>query len=237
MLTLQLKRVDVAGIYGQPPKLPDRMRLLHPAAADAVVRVQQLLGGRLICSDMLRTMEAQLAARKEKRGVQVPGYSAHHFGLAFDLDVDGTLAALKIKAGYTGLCRVLEKEGWYCHRRDGALDRPEWWHFNYLGSDASDCLGRTAERRPASWERAVEHKIQLHYGEQLRMDLREAQTALAGLRLYSGDVDEEWGPLSRAALTAFRRSWEIPPAPDGELLDLRTQRTLAVLTAERQVTG
>src|SRR3990172_9368429 len=87
---------EVHGIYGvKKDHLPDRMRFLHPAAAASF---HQNLAETVTVSDMFRSAEASLQARRERRGAQRPGFSGHNFGFSIDIDVDRTMRTLGTKA-------------------------------------------------------------------------------------------------------------------------------------------
>lgn len=238
MLTLALTQVSARGIYAtKDGKLPPRWARLHPEAAAALQRVEGFES--FVFSDMFRTPEQSLQAAREKRGVQPPGYSAHNFGLAVDLALEdfavpgvadggtraGTLSQLKVS--YPELCARLAVEGWHCHRRDGKLGA-EAWHFNWLGPHVGVALALALVENPRTWADAAEHAIQAWYGPALVCTETEAQTALAALGLYRGELDGRFGPRSREALRAFQRTWALR---ETGLLDARTQRTLCVVTA------
>lgn len=92
LLSLLLRRVSVLGIYGSSgDAFPRSASLLHPDAAREFERACQQFAP-LRCSDVFRTAEQSLAARASKAGVQPPGFSAHNFGLAIDLDVARMMA-------------------------------------------------------------------------------------------------------------------------------------------------
>ena len=221
VVTLRLRLVafgleQVAGIYrvrGQAGRMPDRCRFLHPDAAASFVGIAD----QVVVSDMFRTPESSLAAVRAGRGAQMPGYSAHNYGLAVDLDISATLARWQFKSKRE-LDEAMEGHGWFCHRRDHKLDF-EAWHYNFLGRGT---VIAAKYKNTSGW---VEGRITQLYGDQLKPDDLEAQGALQKLGFYGGALDGGVGPLTREATRAFQRAWGLPRA-HGEL-DNRTRRTLA----------
>lgn len=237
MLTLALVPVppclgiyDVAGVAHK--SMPARMRYLHPDAARAFAEISAWA----VVSDMYRSPESSLRAVREGRGAQPPGYSAHNFGLAIDIDIaatakrlasvrqsDGTYADL-LPAGAVdkaGLDRVMESHGWWCHRRDHVV-ASEAWHYNFLGVGAKVAGALTSDE--------VEARIVALYGPGLSPGDRECQRLLGALKLYGGEADGDLGPLTREAARAFERAWGLNV--DG-VLDAKTRRTLAYVAAQR----
>lgn len=210
----------VLGIYGPDKnRMPERARYLHPDAA----KVFHVAG--FVVSDIFRSAEASLAAVKAGRGAQPPGYSAHNFGLAIDLDVRSTMKLgnnLKTKAD---LDDVMEKDGWFCHRRDHKLDH-ESWHYTFLG------VGAQVSPRFQTIVYHTEARIMEFYGQSLAPNDLECQKLLQKIGLYGGALDGDIGPLSKAAVEVFRRGWGLY----GKGLDQKTRRTLAYVACERVVT-
>lgn len=229
MLKLRLSQLPetIMGIYS-PPKdiLPTRMRFLAPDAAASYMSLEQT-SHRLRVSDMCRSAESSLQASQEKRGVKPPGYSGHNFGLSVDLDVTWLLKHYGLSKQQ--LDDELAQAGWYCHRKDHEIDS-ECWHFNFFGAepgrylDAAKPFGSTAE--------GLELLIQERYGSMFTLTAVEIQTILKGMRLYSGDLDGDLGPLSRHAIKAFQRTWH--QAETG-LAGASTQRLLAFIGSEREI--
>lgn len=210
-------------------RVPTRARFLHPSAAESFVALEAASGG-LIYTDIFRSADASLAACKSKRGCQRPAYSAHNFGLAFDLDLDATEKSLK--ASYKELTDLLKRYGWFCHRRDGAATGMESWHFNFLGETAGDYLiEATAEH--STWSIPVEKRIAELYGDSFHLANADMQLALTKLKMYSGELDAKIGPLTIAALRAFQRAWGI--TEDRIEVGGVTQRTLAYCAATVEV--
>ena len=212
------------GIYGTHKRsLPERMRWLHPLAKDALVRIEATYPDVVHYSDMFRSAESSRARRRITKFAQPPGFSAHNYGLAVDLDVSGTLA--RMGASKEDLDRTMERYGWYCHRRDHER-KVEEWHYNFLGADAMRWL-QGAQRSTAA---AIESKIQAIYGEQMRvLSTAQLQRALnaAGSSLA---VDGNLGPATHAAVAAFQIAWDLEA--DGSA-GIRTQRTLRYVTADK----
>jgi len=224
MLTIDLTAVPVClGIYtvqGVPHKsMPPRMRFLHPDAAAAFTKIAPWV----VVSDMFRSPESSLQAVREGRGARSPGYSAHNYGLAIDVDIPLSMKNLgvKTKQAFDG---EMAQHGFYCHRRDHVIAF-EAWHFNYLGVNAAVAGALTSDE--------VEAKIVTLYGKFLRPDEHTCQRMLAKLKLYDGEIDGLIGPRSREAIRAFERTWGLNV--DG-VLDAKTRRTLAYVTCERRVT-
>lgn len=226
---LELVQFDldqVVGIYrvdGQPARMPERARYLHPgAAADYLALVRR---GRVVVSDMFRTAESSLAAVKAGRGAQRPGYSAHNLGLAIDVDIRPTMKGLGTHTK-AELDAVMEEHGFFCHRRDHQLGH-EAWHYTWLGR------GAVISPKVRTIVNYTEAQIVAIAGAAaLAPDDAECQRALARLRLYSGAIDGKIGKLSKAAIGAFQRAWDLPAT---EALTARTRRTLALVAAERKI--
>lgn len=229
LLTLKLRRLpNVLGIYGASKNdFPARMSLLQHDAAAAFEAVQSRIGQRLRVSDMFRSPESSLQAMQEKRGVQPPGFSAHNFGLAIDLDTDAMLSALKCSK--VVLDATMSSHGWYCHRRDNQRGMEDW-HYNYLGPGATKYLLGAS---PTNTSAAIEARIVATFGDDLKLDPSEAQEALAKLRFYAGAVDGILGPRSFQAIGAFQRAWKLP---ETGTLDRRTERTLALVSCTFDIT-
>lgn len=211
-------------------RVPTRARFLEPGAAGSLLRLIEGAGAFLVFTDVFRSPESSLAARRSKRGVQPPGFSAHNFGLAVDLDVGASLRAGKLR--YPELVELMADHGWHCHRRDLDATAIESWHFNYLGPDAARYLAAIDPQARNTWGWPVEARIEELYADQFRLTDLEVQQALAALRFYLGDLDGKLGPLSREAVGAFQRAWGLP---DDGVAGPRTRRVLAVVTAEREL--
>jgi hypothetical protein len=245
---MQLRLADItswqiAGPEGDRYKgrLPTRMKYVHPDVVSCLKRI--LVDGYwlLRISDMYRDPIASLMAYVEylagrkSGGVQRPGWSGHNYGISIDVDVEGILVSFRhanlvapfgpsmpLPSTYPELLLWMAERGWSCHRRDGKRG-PEDWHFNCWGE------GRVLPPHGAAgaglW-------IGDHHGSDFDLDETEAQTALQKLGLYHGDLDGDWGPLSKAALMAFERTYALPP--DGRL-DAIACRTLAIASATKEL--
>jgi hypothetical protein len=232
MLSIHLERVpNVLGIYGASGDFfPKSASLLHPEAARDFARACVEVG-RLRVSDMLRTAEQSLEARERKSGVQPPGFSAHNFGLAVDLDVERLCRDLGLKK--VDLDARLAACGWYCHRKDG-LPGSEWWHFNHLGTGPQARAFLATSERSRNTSAAVEARIVQLYGAGLRLSDLGVQECLARAGLYRGALDGILGPRSKQAMAAFQRAWNLEATG---IADARTQRTLALVTADLAIAG
>lgn len=211
-------------------QVPRRARFLEPTTATALLKLLADCDNALVFTDVYRSPEASLAAMRVKRGVQPPGFSAHNFGVAFDLDVGASLRALK--TSYTGLEEMLNKHGWYSHRRDLDPVASESWHHNFYPGDPKKYLNLADLDNHSSWALPVEARIQELYGKDFDFDDVTLQTYLQSLKLYSGELDGKIGPLAQEATRVFQRAWNL--APDGAA-GPRTKRTLAVVAATIQV--
>lgn len=191
--------------YGKDKSLvpvPARMRWLHPAALASWIDTKFSPDSgpvdsapELIVTDVYRSLVSQLEAYESgKRGVQRPGYSAHNFGLAIDLDVKAMMKLLDCDKAELDLW--MDDRNWRCYRDDHKLG-PESWHYSF------DAV------LPGS--KAVEGTIQNRFeGEFTAMRAPEnTQAALAKLKLYNGDIDGKLGPISRRAIQVFQRQWKL----------------------------
>jgi hypothetical protein len=240
VLTLKLTPLPAQfakrGIYPTPggDNLPERFRYLHPDAARSLVAFEAEHPGVLYFSDVFRSPAGSRDARrrrgKDAGGTMPPGYSHHSYGGAFDVAVTKTLK----RSGWTyqRLLSELADHRWFCHRRDARRGHEEW-HFNFMPAPEdggrSPYYQRVDGRRAATWARAAEARIQELYGEQLKLDDLEVQRALARLGLYAGDLDGDHGRLTRAAVLAFQRSWDLTQTGKA---GTATRRVLACVTAE-----
>lgn len=229
LLTLNLRRLtNVLGIYGaNKDQFPARMSLLQHDAAAGFEAVQSLIGQRLRVSDMFRSPEGSLQAMGEKKGVNPPGYSAHNFGLAIDIDTDAMLTALK--ATKPVLDTTMQSKGWYCHRRDGKRGMEDW-HYNYLGENAVRYLACASS---TSTSAAIEMRLVDQFRDDLKLTPVEVQEALAKLRLYAGAIDGQIGPRSKAAIAVFQRAWKLI---ETAVVDAKTERTLALVSCTFNIT-
>lgn len=223
-IVLQQLPESVEGIYGDDKKLmPRAMRRLHPDAAKSYLAIDAL-GVKLRVSDMFRTPEASLRAMQAKPGlVQPPGYSAHNYGFAIDVDLGACLKRFGMsKAQFNAF---MESHGWTCHRLDDARG-PEDWHYNFQ-------VRHLIEAGDKSSAAAVERKMQAVYGLQMKLDATQAQTALKTLRMYMGAIDGKVGPATLGAVATFQRTWRINESG----LGVKTQRVLALATATLNTTA
>ncbi len=219
----QLGVDEVIGIY--PDKLPARMRYLAPGAGASFIAD---LSEFVVVSDMLRSPESSLNARRKGRGgVQRPAYSGHNYGKSIDLDVRKTLASIGLRSKRQ-LDEWMEARGWYCHRRDHKR-KSEEWHYNYFGSDFSTYVRDSDTRTSAGLERMLVAEFGKWW---TKMSNEDAQRALTRLGMYDGDIDGKFGPISREATRVFQRGW-IPGKPVTGRLNTMTKRTLAFVTADR----
>jgi hypothetical protein len=206
----------VHGIYGREGnRLPERMRYLEPAAAKSFLELEGV-----VVSDMLRSPESSLAARRRSRGAQPPGWSGHNYGLSIDLSVTKTLR--NRGENKTELDAYMLERGWYCHRLDHKRKREEW-HYNHG-------IGPYVKDRDRYNSAALERRIQADFADAWDFPSQVLQSYLQDLKLYLGEIDGIVGPLSKEAVRAFQRAWLL--RVDG-IAGRRTRRTLALVTAGR----
>jgi len=219
---------DVLGIYGSSKSdFPKSMSYLAPDAAQAYINICHI--NRLRISDMYRSPEQSLIARQTKSGVQPPGFSAHNFGVAIDVDVDDCLS--RFKKSKPQFDSLMEGFGWYCHRKDGKRGFEDW-HYNFLGDMKSDPTIKSKFESGSTTADAVEEKIRLMYGSHFTLTSKQIQSELSKLKLYSGDIDGIIGPRTRMAVSIFQKTWGLKESGEA---DERTMRTLVTVAADKHV--
>jgi len=227
VMRIELQKIEPIplGVYGPSrDQFAERLAYLHPEAAELLSLLERETGG-LVYSDMYRDAGGSLEAHRAKSGVQPPGYSAHNYGLAFDLAIDDTLR--RLGCSYHELLDRLAAHGWYCYRRDRERGREDW-HFNYLGPRPI-FLG-AATSVPSTWSHVAEANIISRYPELARrMEPNEIQEALAVLFYYPGIIDGELGPVTTDAAHRFAHAWDTDPH------GTRFERTLRFVAAEVSV--
>lgn len=200
-------------------RMPSRTLFLHPEAA-------KNLPPSVRWSDLFRSPAASLQAMQEKSGVKAPGYSGHNFGYSGDVDVTDTMDRLQIGTK-AGLDEYMAGFGWYCYRDDHRMEA-ECWHYNYF-TEVEVSSYQVATTRG---DREIEAKILGSHALDFRLTNEQAQTALKTLRLYDGKIDGDFGARSLNAVRIFQRAWGLKELG---ILDQRTMRTLAVVTATVEV--
>lgn len=223
-MKLTLKRLPIAlRWFKHPSPIPRSYRLLQPEAADALLLLINK-EGMISITDLFRTAELSLLARSEKTGVQPPGYSLHNYGLAIDVDVDGTL---KLRGwSYAKLVEVMKTYGFYPHRTDGSPGF-EQWHFNFLGP-----TGAELTKTYPAFGAAAEMELHKRFGSAWVLNEMGVQESLKSLSLYSGEIDGLIGPRSKQGIAAFCRAWMLPVSPWN---DHKFQRTLAFVSAKFEI--
>lgn len=212
------------------PGFPSRMGFLHPRAAGALRCALRELGQALVLSDAWRAAGASLARRYPdgggvRRGVKPPGFSAHNYGLAIDVDIRRTLQRTGLNKRQ--LDEKLAEHGWYCHRKDHRITS-EAWHYNALVTGrGAEYLQETQGKR--STAAAVEAAILDLYGYAWAPSKLQLQRYLAFLALYTGAIDGLLGRKTREAVEAFQRAWKLKV--DG-VAGPATCRVLALRCAE-----
>lgn len=199
--------------------LPSRMRFIHPDAYNGFLQIAPFL----VISDLFRSPESSLAAVRAGRGARLPGYSGHNYGLSVDINVREAMKKLNVRTKQ-GLDDCMRFQGWWCHRVDGQITalKGESHHYNYLGRDFA-LPDRAKSTAPSIEERIVEL-----YGDRFVLNVDQQQAYLRDTGLYRGEVDGDAGPLTREAIRAFQRTWNLPATGKA---DAKTQRTLAYVTA------
>lgn len=223
MLILPLKQLPSNTLGCYDGRMPARSLFLHPLAAPSFLEHVD----RWVCSDIYRSPEASLVAMKTRKGAQPPGYSAHNFGLAIDLDIKETIEKLRPgkfgAGGKVSLDVYMEKFGWFCHRRDHRMDH-EAWHYTFLGTGAFIA----PNYKNIVWHTAA--RIREVFGAALLPDDTECQRLLQKTGYYGGAIDGKVGPLTLAAVDVFRRGWSLK----GKTID-DIRRTLAVVAADKVI--
>lgn len=234
----------VRGIYNG--KMPTRSLFCHPDVWPSLKRVLP----RVVLSDLTRTAESSLNRMIDKPGLaQPPGFSDHGGGGAFDLAIGES-----IKAGDFKNREMLDRFCMECNfppfwwtpgvnapkpNKPGAETyHHSWW--DPVGPETHLPQGRStaamAERRMLRWYPWLD--VDTWQDEE-----RSAQTMLAKLGHYHGDIDGKFGPLSRAALGMFQRALQVKSwcrkkgvreYREG-YLDRATGRVLAFVSAERVI--
>lgn len=223
MLTLKLQKIEIDGIYGAPPHLPDRAKLLHPDAAGSLA-AYFAKNGMGVASDVFRSPEESLQAMLTKAGVQPPGWSAHNFGLAIDWDVEQMLK--RLSQPYWAFLAGLEEFGWFCHRRDGKRGSEDW-HTTF-----GQLSHRVDPANPQTWASVAEDAILRYYGDSLYPSGTDLQESLKALGLYSGPVDRLVGPQTMAAVRVFGAKWRIA---EKDMFMPFGRRTLAIVSAQKEI--
>jgi hypothetical protein len=223
---VDLTSLAILGPLGTSYKgvMPKRMKFFHPSAAKSFKDLVTAYPG-VAMSDGYRDAMASLVARQNKSGVQPPGWSGHNYGISFDCDVEQTLKNLKVT--YSSLLELFKSYGWTCHRADGQLGS-ESWHFNCLSMGDNPPKGAEG---PQLWMRQ-NYPMFCRKSDATWNDLEWVQTMLQKLKLYGGAVDGSNGPLTRAGINAFCKAYDLKNnGPDERVI-----RTLAIVTAEKEIT-
>lgn len=223
------------GYYGSDgTTMPERYRFLHPEAHAALRQLEAQYPGTFYYTDVFRNATGSKKRREKNRDARVrrgqsaiytgklPGFSAHSYGLSFDLDVHRSLKNLRRTEGDPGLSKadldaVLKQHGWWCHRDgpDGGdhARGHEDWHFNYFGDDPDRWLGHS--RRKTSG--GVEAKVNYLYGPFV-LDLDGIYEHLTRLGYTA----------NKAGIKTFQSDWTLP---DDGVAGPQTQRTLLYVGA------
>ncbi len=198
---------------GKAREMPVRALWLAPDAAKVF---NADMYDKVVVSDMFRSPDSSKAAVAAGRGAAAPGWSAHNYGRAIDIDVRQTMRNLGLGTK-AELDVWMSAHGWWCWREDHVM--PAWkprpneaWHYywapkgvEYIGGGSVQWWNRTmgTDYPPLEWG------IPTH--EQRQKWLRDAG-------FYHGEIDGKWGSMSKQAYYAFTVAW----GP-------RTDRTLAYM--------
>ena len=199
----------VRGIYtigGVPGRMPGRALLLHPDVVDGFMAAAH----QLVVSDIFRSAESSLAAVRAGRGARPPGFSAHNFGLAVDLDIKASMRRGGFKTKEI-LDLAMEQQGFLCHRLDHKITdlKGESHHYNALVDEYATVLASAS-----STAASIEVRILALYSHAWRtVDPTVAQAQLARLGLYRGDLDGKIGPISKQAIRVCSRSSQCRTKP------------------------
>jgi hypothetical protein len=207
---------------------PAKKKYLAPSAAASLKLVEKESGG-LVYSDVWQDSVAVLIASRISQNGPRPGYSSHQFGLGVDLDLTASLDRLKIS--YPELLKLLEKNFWYCYRRDGEPSLCGSEHFDYFGEKAWRYVF-IATNDHRKWNRAAEERIYELYGDDFKLSVSQVQSGLSELGIYALPVSGELDAYTREALMVFQRAWKLPE--DGTA-NMSTCRVLSVLTADLEI--
>lgn len=208
VLNLLLKALsvnEVIGIYDVDGdhvshEMPARLRFLAP---DAAAAWRKDMHDKVVISDMFRSPESSKRAVAEGRGAQPPSFSAHNYGLAVDLDIDDTMTHIGVKKK-VDLDMWMRERGWYCHRVDHKMGH-EAWHYNFLGDPLL-----VISPKVKSTAGYIEQEIRKRYASfWMNASSMHCQELLRQLKLYGGEIDGKIGPLSRQAIMAFQRTWDL----------------------------
>lgn len=183
--------------------------------------------GGAVYKSIYETPDDTRRAFQSQAVAEAPGYSAHGYGLAIDIDIDATMALRNWN--YKQLMEAFASCGWFCHRRDGQGYGTASQHFNFLLPSPSLYLALTEAHLQSSWSKAVEDKINDMYGASFVMTARTVQAALTKLGYYDGTVDGNFDLHGVAAVQKFQSEWCL--AEDG-VAGAKTQRVLSFVTAD-----
>ena len=241
---IPLRRVpNVIGIYKRGENedfFPRRWSLLRdvgpsPTPYEIFQRVMEEFP-TLRVSDMIRSPDASLRARLRKRGVQLPGYSGHNFGISIDIDVASILGDIDL--GWDEFkSRMVQLGATPYNKTSGASDF-EAWHWNLLDLSYKGLPWGTKGRDVEDW-------ITTTFGDQLyigcedhRSYWRAVQKAMAEFKFYdAGGIDGLPGPMTRAGLEQFRTGAKLRKKQQGGGLHLSSteERVLAAILARRTI--
>lgn len=184
----------------------------------------------LIYRDIWRDAVSSLVAKRMRKTGELPGYSAHNYGLAVDLNVEAILSQKKIR--YEDLLWIMKRRGWYCFRRDGVEGQSGSDHFNFLGESADHYLSKCT-LDPTTWGSASEIKIWEFYHSEFQLSTKDVQLKLAKIGFFHAPFTEQRDIYTREAIMAFQRAWDLTQSGSP---DMTLCRVLSFVTAEVTIT-
>ena len=221
---------QVLGCYISGKWLPERMRFLHPQVIRDFARLQESTNCQLVYSDMWRSFQESLNARRQKGAglVAYPGNSGHNWGVSFDIDVENSCVVLesqeKIARGLDRRRRMLAFYDWMSQFNfapmtsvrekfeAGKRSVSEEWHFNH------SIIG----------DMAVKDWAGDNYGEDLQLNVEQIQACLNELGYGIWPIDGQLSDMLTKAVIKFQKDYDLDP--DGDPGPI-TQRTLACFCA------
>lgn len=218
---MELKLQELKGLNGTI-----RNPYLAQDAAEALLLLERDTNG-LTYTDLWLDPISYLVQKRLKKEFQLISYNPHNYGLALDLDVETTLKQKKIK--YDDLIWLMEKRGWFCHRRDKQENLPGSEHFIYLGEYHSKYLEKCSYD-PTTWNTSSEVRIWERFSQDfISVTIKIAETRLAQIGLFYGTKSGQKDLYLRESILAFQRTWDLPQTGT---IDITFCRALTLVTAD-----
>jgi len=206
------------------------MRLLHPQVVRDFARLQSASECLMVYSDMWRSFQESLNARRQKGAglVAFPGNSGHNWGVSFDIDVESSCTVLenqgKIAKGLDRRRRMLAFYDWMAQFEfspmasvrakfeAGKRSVSEEWHFNHSIIGDLNVKEWAAEQLP----------------DELSLNTTEIQACLNELGYDVWPIDGQKNDQLTKAVFKFQKDYDL--GVDG-VPGSNTQRTLACFCA------